>query len=105
MISVIITSYNYSQYIKDTIQSVIDQTYNDWELIIIDDCSKDNSVDIIKTFNDKRIKLIINEQNLGLTKSIKIGIEKASGNWIAFLESDDFWAKNYLEEKIKAKAK
>ena len=101
MISVIITSYNYSQYIKDAIQSVIDQTYNDWELIIIDDCSKDNSVDIIKTFNDKRIKLIINKQNLGLTKSIKRGIEKASGNWIAFLESDDFWAKNYLEEKIK----
>ena len=65
-VSVIITSYNYEQYIKDAIESVLNQTYSDFELVIIDDCSTDNSANIIKQFNDERIKFIQNEQNLGL---------------------------------------
>lgn len=100
-ISVILTSYNYQDYIADSIKSVLSQTYNDYEFIIIDDCSNDDSVNIIKQFDDKRIKFIINEKNLGLSKTLQKGIDVAKGDWIAFLESDDIWDKNYLEEKIK----
>lgn len=78
-ISIITASYNYQDYIKETIQSILDQTYQDWELIIIDDCSSDNSVDIIKSFKDDRIKLIVNEKNLGLATTVKRGIENSTG--------------------------
>ena len=60
-ISVVTASYNYQDYIKETIQSVLDQTYNDLELIIVDDCSNDNSVDVITSFNDERIIFFINK--------------------------------------------
>ena len=95
-ISIVTASYNYQDYIKETIQSVLDQTYSDWELIIVDDCSTDNSVDVIKSFSDDRIKLFINEKNLGLAETIKLGIENATGEWIAFLESDDILREDYL---------
>lgn len=98
-ISIVTASYNYQDYIKETIQSVLDQTYSDWELIIVDDCSTDNSVDVIKSFNDERIKLFINEKNLGLKETLKRGIENTTGEWIAFLESDDILKKDYLEKK------
>lgn len=99
-ISVLITSYNYEKYIKETIQSVLNQTYKDWELIIVDDCSSDNSVDVIKSFNDSRIRLYINEENLGLAKTLKLGVEKATGDWIVFLESDDLINPDYITRKI-----
>lgn len=99
-ISIVTASYNYQDYIKETIQSVLDQTYSDWELIIVDDCSTDNSVDVIKSFSDDRIKLFINEKNLGLAETIKLGIENATGEWIAFLESDDILREDYLEQKV-----
>ena len=104
LISVIITSYNYADYISETIESVINQTYENWELIVIDDASSDNSVEIIKRYtkNDSRIKLIINNENLGLAKSIQKALNYTSGNWIAFLESDDIFTPNSLEEKAKA---
>lgn len=70
MISIVTASYNYEQYIVETIQSVINQTYTDWELIVVDDCSTDNSVEVIKSFNDERIKLFVNEKNLGLKGTI-----------------------------------
>lgn len=99
-ISVITASYNYANYIGDTIQSVIDQTYTDFELIVVDDCSTDNSVEVIKSFNDERIKLIINDQNLGLKESLKRGLKEATGEWIAFLESDDILVPDNLEKKF-----
>lgn len=99
-VSVIITSYNYEQYIKDAIESVLNQTYSDFELVIIDDCSTDNSANIIKQFNDERIKFIQNEQNLGLKNSMQKAISYCSGKWIAFLESDDLWACNTLEKRL-----
>ena len=100
-ISVVTASYNYQDYIKETIQSVLDQTYNDWELIIVDDCSTDNSVDVIKSFNDERIKLFINEKNLGLAQTVKRGVEYATGEWIVFLESDDLITPDNIEKKFK----
>lgn len=100
MISIITTSYNYSEYISETIKSVLAQTYSDWELIIVDDASSDNSVEIIKSFcNDKRIKLICHNKNKGLKESIKTGLKYACGDWIAFLESDDTFNPETLQKR------
>ena len=103
MISIITTSYNYGEYISETIKSIQAQSYSDWELIIVDDSSEDNSVEIIKSFcKDKRIKLICHDKNKGLTRSVKTGLKYAKGEWIAFLESDDLWRENTLEERVRA---
>ena len=99
-ISVVTASYNYQDYIKETIQSVLDQTYKDWELIIVDDCSTDNSVEVIKSYKDDRIKLFVNEKNLGLKETVRRGIEKATGEWIVFLESDDILTSDNIEKKV-----
>ena len=99
-VSVIITSYNYEQYIKEAIESVLNQTYSDFELIVIDDCSTDNSVNVIKQFNDERIKFIQNEQNIGLKGSMQRAISICTGDWIAFLESDDTWFPETLEKRL-----
>lgn len=103
MISIITTSYNYGEYISETIKSIQAQSYSDWELIIVDDSSEDNSVEIIKSFcKDKRIKLICHDKNKGLTQSVKTGLKYAKGEWIAFLESDDLWRENTLQERVRA---
>lgn len=96
-------SYNYADIINEAIESVINQTYTDWELIIVDDGSKDDSVEVIKKYlTDTRIKLFVNEENLGLSKTVQKGVELASSEWITFLESDDKFFPNALEEKVKA---
>lgn len=99
-VSVVITSYNYDKYIKDAIESVLNQTYSDFELVIIDDCSTDNSVNIINQFEDERIKFIQNEENLGLKNSMQKAISCCTGEWIAFLESDDLWLPDTLEKRL-----
>ena len=102
--SIITASYNYANYIVETMDSVLAQTYQDWELIVVDDGSKDNSVEVIKSYcqKDSRIKLFQHEFgiNKGLIATIKLGIEKASSDWIAFVESDDFITPDYLEKKL-----
>ena len=100
-VSVVTASYNYQDYIKEAIQSVLNQTYKDWELIIVDDCSTDNSVQVINSYKDDRIKLFVNEKNLGLQKTVKRGIENASGEWIVFLESDDILKPDNIEKKVR----
>ena len=106
MISTVTASYNYEKYIKETIESVLAQTFSDWELIIVDDGSKDNSVEIIRRYceKDSRIKLFTHENNVnkGLAETLKLGISKCSGEHIAFLESDDFWNENALQNKYEA---
>lgn len=105
-ISIVMTSYNYADYIKEAIESVLAQTYSNWELVIVDDGSTDDSVEVIKSYmrKDGRIKLYQHEngKNKGLASSVKLGVEKAESVWIAFLESDDKYTPNSLEEKIKA---
>lgn len=105
-ISIVMTSYNYEKYISEAIESVIAQTYTNWELVIVDDGSKDKSVEIIKRFQEKdnRIKFYQhkNNSNEGLARSLKLGIEKAESNWIVFLESDDKLAPDSISEKVKA---
>lgn len=104
-VSIIVASYNYQNYIKETLDGLIKQTYKNFEIIVVDDGSKDNSNKIIKEYADNYdfIKLYHhkNNENRGLPETIKLGIEKAMGEYIAFCESDDYWVENYLEEKIK----
>ncbi len=103
-VSIIMTSYNYSEYIAEAIESVIAQTYRNWELIIVDDASSDNSVDIIRRYalKDSRIKLFVHPQNRGLASAVQTGLKNAGAEWIAFLESDDIFMPDALEEKLNA---
>ena len=100
LVSVIMTNYNYSKYLNSSISSVLNQTYKTLELIIVDDASSDNSIDVINGFNDPRIKLIKNKNNKGVSFSRNIGIKKASGEYIAFIDSDDKWSLNKLEDQL-----
>jgi len=101
-ISIITPSYNSSGFISNTIGSVIDQAVSNWELIIVDDCSTDNSVEVIQGFVDKdpRIKLIQLTENSGAAVARNKGIEAAKGRFIAFLDSDDLWVPNKLEKQV-----
>ena len=100
LVSVIMPSYNSSKYIEASIKSVLGQTYKNIELIIVDDCSSDNTVEIIKSFSDTRIRLFINETNQGAALSRNKALREAKGNYIAFLDSDDVWDLTKLESQI-----
>jgi teichuronic acid biosynthesis glycosyltransferase TuaG len=103
IVSIITPSYNSTNFIAETIESVLAQTYDKWEMIIVDDASQDNSVDIIENFvkADARIILIKLDNNVGAGEARNRGIEKARGKYIAFLDSDDVWHKEKLEIQIK----
>ena len=100
LVSIIMPAYNSEKYIKDSIESIFKQTYSNWELIVVDDCSTDKTVEIIKSFNDNRIKLFINETNSGAAISRNKALREATGRWIAFLDSDDIWLPTKLEEQL-----
>jgi glycosyltransferase involved in cell wall biosynthesis len=101
MVSVIMPCYNSEANIKASINSVLDQDYYNWELIVIDDCSSDNTIDVIKSFNDNRIKCHSLAENSGSPAAPRNkGLELAKGDYIAFLDSDDLWAKNKLKLQI-----
>lgn len=103
VISVITPAYNSEVFIKETIQSVLDQTYSDWEMIIVDDRSKDDTVSLIKEMQDKdaRIRLIELEKNSGSAVARNTAIEHSNGRYIAFLDSDDSWYPEKLERQLK----
>lgn len=100
LVSVVMPAYNTGKYIKDSIESVLVQTYQNWELLIIDDASTDNTADVIASFNDSRIKYFKNEKNLGGALSRNRALREAKGKWIAFLDSDDIWLPEKLERQI-----
>jgi glycosyltransferase involved in cell wall biosynthesis len=102
LVSIVVPAYNASKYIAATIQSVQKQTYSNWELIIINDGSKDNTEEIVKPFlSDKRISIYF-QDNAGVCKARNNGLTKAKGEFIALLDADDeFWPEN-LEKKITA---
>jgi teichuronic acid biosynthesis glycosyltransferase TuaG len=100
LVSVITPSFNSARFIEECIDSVLAQTYNNWELIIVDDCSSDSSCKLIKKYNDKRIILIKLEINVGAAEARNIAIRKAKGRYIAFLDSDDLWMPKKLEKQI-----
>ncbi len=101
LVSIIMPSYNTTKYIAESIQSVLNQTYTNWELIIVDDCSTDNTDDVVKQFlADSRIKYLKNEKNSGAAISRNRALREAKGKWIAFLDSDDLWLPQKLEKQI-----
>ena len=100
LVSVIMPSWNTSNFIAESIQSVIDQTYENWELIIVDDCSTDNTDEVVAKFTDKRIRYFKNEKNSGAALSRNRALREARGEWIAFLDSDDLWNPDKLEHQI-----
>lgn len=94
-------SYNTGKFIQETINSVKNQTYNNWELIIVDDGSTDNTDEVVRAIKDDRIKYIKNKVNKGAAISRNIALREAKGRWIAFLDSDDLWKEDKLEKQIK----
>lgn len=94
--------YKASQFIAQSIESVINQTHKNWELLITDDCSTDSSVEIIKSFTkkDPRIKLFVMEKNSGAAATRNNSLSFAQGNFIAFLDSDDMWLPQKLEKQL-----
>lgn len=102
-VSIITASYNYAHCIGEAISSVIEQTFSDWELLIVDDGSRDNSLETIRHYCalDKRIKLLTHPGNVnrGLRETVKLGVSQAVGKYIAFLESDDKWKPENLSMK------
>lgn len=101
MISIIIPSYNRENTIVRSIMSILNQTINDLEVIVVDDASKDNTVEIINGIRDERIKLIVLDENVGACEARNIGIRSAKGEYIAFQDSDDEWYSEKLEEQIR----
>ncbi|WP_445495610.1 glycosyltransferase family 2 protein [Photorhabdus sp. SF281] len=100
IVSIIMPSYNSSNFIEQSINSVLQQTFSDWELLIIDDCSKDNSIEIIERFKDDRIKLLPLSKNIGAGEARNVGLRLAKGKYIAFIDSDDLWLPKKLETQI-----
>lgn len=102
-VSIVTAVYNSEFFIESTIESVRHQTFTNWELILIDDCSTDNSVKLIKEMmaEDSRIKLLKNENNSGAAITRNRGIQIASGRYLSFLDSDDIWMPNFLERSLK----
>lgn len=101
LVSIIMPSYNTENFICESLNSVVKQTYKNWELLIIDDCSTDNTDKIVDKFlNDKRIHYLKNEKNFGAAVSRNRALRIAKGKWIAFLDSDDLWMPDKLEKQI-----
>ena len=100
LVSIIMPSYNTGRFIAESIDSVIAQTYTNWELIIVDDCSSDNTDEVVSKYTDKRIRYIKNEKNSGAALSRNRAIREAQGEWVAFLDSDDLWKPEKLDKML-----
>ncbi len=102
LVSIITPSYNSANFIKECIESVIAQTYTNWEMLIIDDCSRDDSYLLIKELakQEWRIKYFLLDKNIGAAGARNVAIRKAKGKYIAFLDSDDLWESQKLEKQI-----
>lgn len=93
-------AYNSEKYIAESINSVLEQTYQNWELIIVDDCSTDKTEEIVKSFDDNRIRFFRNDINSGADVTRNKAISESNGRWLAFLDSDDLWKPEKLEKQI-----
>ena len=100
LVSIIMPNYNSEKYIEATINSVLAQTYHNWELLFVDDCSSDASLELVKAFQDERIRIFSMKKNGGAALARNKAIEEAKGRWIAFLDSDDLWIPEKLEKQI-----
>lgn len=104
LVSIITPSYNTCEYIIETIKSVQAQTYSNWEMIIVDDCSDDCTIEIVENYikesKEQRIRILQNPRNSGAAISRNYALREAQGRWIAFLDSDDLWMPDKLEKQI-----
>lgn len=100
IVSIITPTYNCASYIAETIDSVIAQTYGNWEMIIVDDCSTDNTKEIVSRYSDTRIKYYCLERNSGAAAARNKALSLAKGQWVAFLDSDDLWLPTKLERQL-----
>ncbi len=101
LVSIVMPSYNTAKFIEETIESVLAQSYENWELILVDDCSTDNTDEVVSRFlSDERIRYIKNDTNSGAAVSRNRALREARGKWIAFLDSDDLWEPDKLEKQI-----
>ncbi|HEY0866259.1 MAG TPA: glycosyltransferase family A protein [Fimbriimonas sp.] len=95
-VSILVPSYNHAQYLRECLDSAVAQTFEDWELILVDDASSDDSASIARSFEDPRVRVLVNGENLGTYGALQRGLDEASGEFVAVLNSDDVW----LPEKI-----
>ena len=100
LVSVIMPTYNCGRFIKESIDSVLAQTYQNWELLIVDDCSTDDTKAIVQTYKDERIHYMRNETNQGAALTRNRALREAKGKYIAFLDADDLWLPEKLEKQI-----
>ena len=100
-ISVVIPTYNRAELLKNSINSVLTQTYRDFELIVIDDCSADNTTGVLEVIRDERLRVIRNGSNKGIAAVRNIGVTGSRGRYIAFLDDDDEWLPDKLEKQLK----
>lgn len=101
-VTVLMTVYNGGHYLKMAVESVLAQTYKDFEFLIIDDCGTDDSLTVVKSFDDKRIVIHCNEQNLGQTRSLNVGLKLARGKYVARIDADDIALPHWLERQVSA---
>jgi len=104
LVSIVIPAYNRSKYIERAVKSILNQTYENFEVIIVDDHSSDNTLEIANALvaNDQRITVLRHDRNMGAQAARNSGIKAAKGSWIAFLDSDDEWLADSLTERYKA---
>lgn len=100
MVSIIMPCHNNASFVKEAISSVVAQTYEDWELLIVDDASTDGSIDVALSFGDERIHIYRNPTNMGAAHSRNVAIANAKGKYVAFLDADDYWYPNKLERQV-----
>lgn len=100
LISIVMPAYNAEKFIRESINSVLMQTYKNWQLIIVDDGSADSTTKIVNSFKDSRI-ILIKQNHLGVSVARNQGIKISQGEWVAFLDSDDIWHKNKLKRQVK----
>ena len=100
LVSVIMNCYNGAKYLDESIQSVISQTYDNWELIFWDNRSEDNSSKIFKKYQDKRFKYFYANKHTSLYEARNLAVQKSTGDFISFLDTDDLWEKQKLEKQM-----
>lgn len=105
LVSIITPSYNTAGFVCQTMDSVRNQTYTNWEMLIVDDCSTDGSAEVIENYlkenGETRIRLLRNQRNSGAALSRNYALREAKGRWVAFLDSDDLWTPDKLEKQIR----
>ena len=99
-VSIIVPVYNAENFLSRTVDSILAQTYENWELLLADDCSTDQSRDIMKSYTDERIHCFYCEKNSGPAGARNLALRHASGQYVAFLDADDFWLPQKLEKQI-----